>query len=465
MTSESKKAMGMFDRRAFVAGSLAMGATAAQAQDQQWDVVVIGAGVSGLATASQLVKAGKKVVVLEARDRIGGRMWTDRTRMSVPIDLGCELIHGGPHASTWKLVQEEGLKTRMFTKYIRKVNPSDPWQTRDVIGHLHFPKGKPVGLRLPLPAPAAGQTAQAYLEALGLPPANWPINIHRMAIDTEPLSNQPAGKELLETLEYCIRVTDDASQYKAVPLPDPNDPVLSRGDWRVIGGYDLILGPLKRGVDIRLQTIVRQIDYSKAGVEVATSRGSFKAKRCVITLPAGVLRSGAVKFNPPLPDAKVRNFDGVKYLPVFKTILEFDRQVVTFDGSTTDQAAIYMHNPRSMWNSALGTPGFKGEVWVNWSTGAAATELWKVPAAQRFDASLEQVRLVAGDPGLRYRKATTHDWAHDPFALGAYGRGVGRSMYEPVGDVLYWAGVQTSSVSSSYDTGLAAAQAVAASLA
>ncbi|WP_395671337.1 flavin monoamine oxidase family protein [Phenylobacterium sp.] len=457
--------MGLFDRRAFVAGSLALGATAARAEEQTWDVIVIGAGVAGLTTASELVKAGKTVVVLEARDRIGGRMWTDRTRMSVPIDLGCELVHGGPHASTWKLVQQEGLKARMFTKYIRKVNPSDPWQTRDVIGHLQFPKGKPTGLTLPLPAPASGQTAQAYLLALGLPPENWPIDVHRLAIDTEPLSNQAAGTELLETLAYCIRVTDDPSQYKPVRLPDPNDPVLSKGDWRIIGGYDLILGPLKRGVDVRLQTVVRQIDHSIVGVEIETSRGTFKAKRCVVTLPAGVLKSGAVRFNPPLPDTKIRNFERVKYLPVFKSVLEFDRPVVRYRGETPDQAAIYMHNPRSMWNSAMGTPGYKGEVWVNWSTGAAATELWKVPTAQRFDASLEQVRLVAGDKDLRYRKAATHDWANDPFALGAYGYGVGRAMYEPVGEVLYWAGVQTSSVSSSYDTGLAAAKAVAASLA
>jgi monoamine oxidase len=68
--------------------------------DHDFDVVVIGAGVAGLSAARDLVDAGKSVVVVEARDRIGGRMWTDRTSMSVPIDLGCEFIHGA-NASTW----------------------------------------------------------------------------------------------------------------------------------------------------------------------------------------------------------------------------------------------------------------------------------------------------------------------------------------------------------------------------
>ncbi|HEX7741013.1 MAG TPA: FAD-dependent oxidoreductase, partial [Sphingobium sp.] len=202
-----------FDRRKFLATSLgggiaafAQGLDAAVPKGGIWDVIVIGAGVSGLSAAHQLALAGRKVVVLEARDRIGGRMWTDRSSMSIPVERGCELIHGGPHVSTWQYVTGQRLKTHMFTRYFRKVNPADPWQPRDVVGHFFFPKGKPATLRLPLPAPVANQSAQDYLKALGLEPDNWPINVHRLAIDAEPLYNQGAAK-VLPTLEKCIRIT------------------------------------------------------------------------------------------------------------------------------------------------------------------------------------------------------------------------------------------------------------------
>ncbi|MBK9268773.1 MAG: FAD-dependent oxidoreductase [Sphingomonadales bacterium] len=188
--------MNGLDRRTFLASSLLAGtvlvngprASAREAEElaerRVWDVIVIGAGVSGLSAAAEIRRAGKSVLVLEARDRIGGRMWTDRTSMSIPIERGCELIHGGPHVSTWRYVKSEKLRTKMFRRYFRKVNAGDPWQPRDIVAHFFFPRGKPAGLRLPLPAPGPGQTGEAYLRSLGLPPENWPVNVHRLAIDS-----------------------------------------------------------------------------------------------------------------------------------------------------------------------------------------------------------------------------------------------------------------------------------------
>lgn len=100
--------MNGLDRRTFLASSLLAGtvlvngprASAREAEElaerRVWDVIVIGAGVSGLSAAAEIRRAGKSVLVLEARDRIGGRMWTDRTSMSIPIERGCELITAVP---------------------------------------------------------------------------------------------------------------------------------------------------------------------------------------------------------------------------------------------------------------------------------------------------------------------------------------------------------------------------------
>ena len=91
------------------------------------DVIVIGAGTAGLATARELADGGKKVVVVEARDRIGGRMFTDHTSMSVPVELGCHYIHG-PTASTWDLVHKLGLKTHQDNMIATREQPGGPWK-------------------------------------------------------------------------------------------------------------------------------------------------------------------------------------------------------------------------------------------------------------------------------------------------------------------------------------------------
>src|SRR6188474_3026409 len=86
------------------------------------DVLVIGAGAAGLAAARMLANAGRRVIVLEARERIGGRVWTDRSFASVPVERGAEFIHG-QQADSWAWVRRAGLRTESFSR----------WQGRRVV--------------------------------------------------------------------------------------------------------------------------------------------------------------------------------------------------------------------------------------------------------------------------------------------------------------------------------------------
>src|SRR5690349_25132576 len=81
-----------------------------------FDALVVGAGAAGLAAASGLADAGRRVVVLEARDRIGGRVWTDRSFGPIPVERGAEFIHG-ERADTWALVRLGGLRTEPFSRW------------------------------------------------------------------------------------------------------------------------------------------------------------------------------------------------------------------------------------------------------------------------------------------------------------------------------------------------------------
>src|SRR5689334_7896959 len=86
------------------------------------DVIVIGAGAAGLAAARVLADAGRRVIVLEARTRIGGRVWTDRAFAAIPVERGAEFIHGD-QADSWALVRRAGLRTESFSR----------WQGRRVV--------------------------------------------------------------------------------------------------------------------------------------------------------------------------------------------------------------------------------------------------------------------------------------------------------------------------------------------
>src|SRR5215208_1113634 len=80
------------------------------------DVIVVGAGAAGLAAARALADAGQHVIVLEARARTGGRVWTDRSFADIPVERGAEFIHG-EQADTWALVRRAGLRTESFSRW------------------------------------------------------------------------------------------------------------------------------------------------------------------------------------------------------------------------------------------------------------------------------------------------------------------------------------------------------------
>ncbi|GAA3774263.1 hypothetical protein GCM10023083_09040 [Streptomyces phyllanthi] len=341
------------------------------------DVLVIGAGVAGLSAARDITDGGKKVLVLEARDRVGGRMWTDRSDMSIPVERGAELVHG-PEISTWQLIRKGGAKTHNLRTEISRSDPGAPWE-------------------------------------------------------------------------------------KSVPSLEGGP----GGDFRVIGGYDQILKPLADGLTIQLNTVVRRIDYSPTGVVVQAERDgqavTFKARAAVIALPVGVLQKDVVEFSPALPADKTAAFKAVKHHPVSKILMEFAKPVIP---ENADVVSGLPNNPGLLWNSSAGVPGFTGQVVVGWAEGDTAAELLALPAEQRLRQALEAVRGMAGQPDLMYTKASQHDWANDPFALGGYALDApgGPVIYRPVDGVLFWAGAITDQIERSYDSGKTAAADVLRSL-
>lgn len=242
-----------------VHGALASGVAAAeQAIDAGLaDVIVVGAGAAGLGAAATLADAGVGVVVLEARDRIGGRVRTD-TSLGVAVDLGGSWIHGVSGNPLTELAEDFGIDTVAFDY--------DDVDLREV-----------------------GEDADAL----------------EVAVEVQ-------GEFAADPDELSANAFEEGAEQVG-------------GDVLMPEGYIAIIGPLADGLDIRLSTAVSDIAYG-GGVEVTTDTGgAFEADAAIVTVPLGVLKSGAIGFDPPLPDSHAGPIARLGMGLLDKLVLRFDR--------------------------------------------------------------------------------------------------------------------------------------------
>ena len=378
-------------------GAVALGASL-QAARERWDVAVVGAGVTGLSAARNLADHGLSVIVLEARDRIGGQLYTDHAFSSVPVELGAGLIHGR-EAYTWELVAEAGAETVP----VRAGN------------------GTPEPLTTPEP-PRDDEDAAAYLRRMGVPEDRWPP----VSIDNESLERWSA----VWMREYGL------FEWWTVP----------RENFRVLGGYDSLLPPLSRDLDIRLGHTVRRVRWSGRGVRLDVSGPGgvtrVRADRCVVTLPIGVLKAGDVTFEPPLPTGHRDAVDALDRTDALKLVYEFDRAVFPADedalGWDEDSGFVF-------WCLSREDP----EVVVAWAAGEKARELQAMPTGERFAAGLAALSEALGEEAPEPLARTTHDWAADEFSRGAYlfvppgAHDAPDALAVPLEGVVYFAGEPT----------------------
>ncbi|MEV5542161.1 NAD(P)/FAD-dependent oxidoreductase [Saccharopolyspora shandongensis] len=443
----------LLDRRKLLKGLTLLGATgvaasfarpsAAAEAGTHADVLVLGAGIAGLGAARALAAAGRSAIVLEARDRIGGRMWTDRDAMGIPVERGAELIHGST-VSTWEFVRRGGIPTAPFAVELGRRDAASPWVDQQTWEFDAFPLRRPDLQPDRLPAPRPAESAEAYLKRVGVGPDNRPLSLLVLETDDEQFPKM-AAESVIEPLREALTAP-----------PTGRKPESPDAAFHIGGGYDQIVRMVAEGLDIRTGHVVTEVRRTSSGVEVATTRGGFSARKLVIALPAGVLQQETIAFDPGLA-AEVRKRTGdVAYLPVFKGLLEFDRPVLP---KQWDLAETYDQRPPSLWSASSLAPGYAGQVVVAWATGDQARALLAAPEPERMAAALDTVRVTVGDRSVEPVRTLTYDWDKDPFSMGAYpGFESGPDdIYAPLDDTVFWAGMVTSTVSSSLDTGRDAA--------
>lgn len=262
------------------------------------DIIIIGAGISGIAAARSLKAKGYNVLILEARNRIGGRIWTDNS-LGIPLDLGASWIHGITNNPIKQLADQFALKTLPVNYEARQIFDDN---------------GTPLTAR-------ADTTLSNRYKAI----YERVIAIQEQRIDddlsdiswqtalTQELANENFSSTELKELYFSLN-TELEHEYGAdlseLSLFNFDEGSAFKGiDHIFSGGYGQLIDKLvidgKLTSNILLNQVVKSIDYTqRKGVKVTTGKNVFSAIAVLVTLPLGVLKANTVRFTPPLPQTK-----------------------------------------------------------------------------------------------------------------------------------------------------------------
>lgn len=415
-----------------------------QPRDASLPVLVVGAGIAGLAAAQKLHASGFQVVVLEARDRIGGRIWTDRS-LGVPIDMGAAWIHGINGNPIADLAGEVGAKT--FVTDDDNVIVYD--RTGNPLADRVLERGEGEYEKL---FDAIAALAEDLDSDISIAEAIRRIN-------PNALNDLLMRYQLGAYLEFD---TGSAIE-KLSTLTWDNDEAFPGQDALLPEGYDAIANFLAKGLEIKTGQVVQAIAYEGDEVRIATNQGTFAGQCAVITLPLGVLKKGSVAFTPPLPQAMRRAIALVGMGTVNKVVLRFQQpfwdpevQYFGFTSPIKGQYPYFLNTRTFSSTNAL----------VTFGLGNAAIAMETQSNAKIQADVTHALKTMFGSRVPSPQNMLVSRWSSDPFAGGAYSySSVGATlddfnrMGQPIANKLFFAGEHTSTnyratVHGAYLTGL-----------
>ena len=427
----------------------------------QWDVLIIGAGVAGLTAGAELAAQGHSVLILEARDRVGGRVWTrHEPELSAPVELGAEFIHG-QIAATFELLQEVGkaaLDTsgRRLTLRHGKLQPRTDGLFEQV---------------------QQGLKRFADSGSRDVPFEKFLAEGERYGISQEAARIACASVEGFDAA--------DPAQVSTLSIAEEwsTGGMLDAGQFRPSGGYSSVLSALsgaleRRHVRLQLHTVVQSVNWSHATAEVeAQFLGKpfhAAARACLVTLPLGVLQAGTVRFTPPLSGKHAAALEGLASGPVLKVVLRFRTAFWQELENGRYRDAGFFHAPELTFPTFWTARPVRAPLLNAWVGGPRAARLAERPVSDVMRAAADDVQALFGGHDGELEAAYVHDWSTDPFSRGAYsyvkvgGQHARRDLAAPIHDTLFFAGEATDAeggtVTGALNSGTRAARAVHKSL-
>ena len=401
------------------------------------DVLIIGAGAAGLAAAVELAQAGHSTLVLEARDRIGGRCWSRHVPgLPVSVELGAEFVHGRPAATLSRLQQAGSAVTDA---------PRERWAVQD--GALEPRDNFFAEIQAAMRESGVPATRDVSFEAYLARELRFRISERALAFARTMVEGYDAADPARVSARAIIEEWTNEGAGAALSRP--------------LGGYGALLAYLAgRAGHIRLQTVVRAVRWQRGRVEIdATSFGTaFRATapRAIVTLPVGVLQlparmPGAVRFTPVLKEKRLA-LKGLAAGPVIKIALHFRAAFWEDRGGGRYRDATFFHAPGAAFPTFWTALPVRAPLLIAWSGGPNAARLAGAEKAELVRQALAILCSIFGEEARVESQLTAaylHDWQHDPFACGAYsyvtvGGGHARqALAANLEDTLYFAGEAT----------------------
>jgi monoamine oxidase len=422
----------------------------------EYDTVVIGAGVAGLAAGRVLAAAGQRVAVVEARDRIGGRIFTRRVaaaRGILPIELGAEFIHGLP-AETWALIEATGLATYelqgsqlfLIGNHLQK-NDTPHRAAIDVLEGLK-------------------RSAQARSEN----DMSFADYLTHAGIDSVDAEAATAYVEGFNAADRAIIGTAALAKQQCA-----EDEIQADRLFHVRSGYDQIPQVLAREIErtrnpILLDRHVRRVAWSEGAVSIHAEdsrnlASTLHAKRAVVTLPLGVLQTGTVRFDPE-PATLLAHARRMRMGTVIRATLVFSSRFWRDDDLPAARSELAAElkqlsflltsqlTPATWWTAMPeDSPIITG--WV----GGPRAEILQNELRMGGDSEMQLtlwLRTLSTAFGMSERALTrqltswhAHDWSADECARGAYSYvpagalDASDKMSIPIAGTLYFAGEHT----------------------
>lgn len=411
------------------------------------DVLVIGAGAAGLAAADALSRAGARVLLVEARRRIGGRIWTVRDRRwKLPLELGAEFVHGRA-VETFRIADEAGLVVDRLPDLHWKVTRAglspipELWNRVDRVMRRMKRGGRDRSVAEFL----ARRKLPADLRSLAVSIVEGYHAAHLDRVSERFLST--AGKGRAKAEEHA--------------------------QFRIVSGYAGIVEFLRaraadRGVSFRLGAPVAKVRWKRGAVSVSTVGGAeIRAARALVTVPLGVLQApggsaGAIRFEPPLAE-KQTALSRLEMGHVARLVFLFrdrfwqakgfiERRVArTPPDAARDLGFVYSPDAAvPVWWTAAPA---QAPMMVGWAGGPAAERLLGSSRGRILRTALTALGELLGVPRRRLEdrleRWRLHDWSADPYSRGAYSYalvGAGpahRVLARPLEETLFFAGEAT----------------------
>jgi monoamine oxidase len=411
--------------------------------DRLWDVVIVGAGAAGLAAAEDLTRAGLSIALVEARARIGGRIWTRHPRgFPVPIELGPEFVHG-PNESLLTIAREAGLLIARLPEVHAEISASGWRRTRNYWEHFE-------NITRHMRSSGPDRSVAEFLKSRRRMPA--------------------AQKKFLASLVegYDAAFLNRASERALSTAGEPPSEPAEHAQFRVLSGYGAVAHWLWNRIDsrrlhARFSSPVHRVQWKRGHVAVFTDSKRFRAKRAIVTVPVGVWKApsgapGAVDLDPEPPSVR-RALAHLEMGRVVKLVLRFrepfwrkSEEYERFQAKDGGEIAFF-HRPGAAFPTWWSAAPAEIPMLTGWAGGPAAHALEGLAPALVLRRALETLELFFDVSPARLERLLIahdyHDWNADPFSRGAYsyvavgGAAAPAALARPVQDTLFFAGEAT----------------------